>query len=289
MMSGEPPTLTWWGCAAFELRVERDEDSVAFRSVRQARPAALRLHLLLPRALRPLPRADTAPALRGPVVSAARGQPLVPARLAPEVTDLGRPATHRWRLPGGRRTYCPLSAVRQGPRRSRGPARPRWTWAAGARRASRAARIPASTSTAGPITTPYPNMGYVLTDTTYGNRHLSPRRSVGRLPGHGRATRAGGHHALPDQQAAGCGGSRRGPDPPPHSHPYALPAPGILPPSLSRSIRRRGPSRWWTRSPALASPALRTRPTSATSARSSVAIGTPRRPIPPPRSPSSRR
>ena len=30
MMSGEPPTLTWWGCAAFELRVERDEDSVAF-------------------------------------------------------------------------------------------------------------------------------------------------------------------------------------------------------------------------------------------------------------------
>lgn len=28
-MAVKQPTLTWWGCATFELRVEREEDSLA--------------------------------------------------------------------------------------------------------------------------------------------------------------------------------------------------------------------------------------------------------------------
>jgi L-ascorbate metabolism protein UlaG (beta-lactamase superfamily) len=173
MMSGEPPTLTWWGCAAFELRVERDEDSVAFDPfVKPDRPrfgSIFCSHEHYDHYHEPtLRRLCVGQAFRRLVVS---HWCLHASRLKSPIWDDPLPTDGAFLEAGERIALYPQYAKD-----------PTITWPGPTEldvgrwrvQGVESSENPREYLDGSPITTPYPNMGYVLTDTVTGTGIYHP-------------------------------------------------------------------------------------------------------------------
>ena len=173
MMSGEPPTLTWWGCAAFELRVERDEDSVAFDPlVKPDRPrfgSIFCSHEHYDHYHEPtLRRLCVGQAFRRLVVS---HWCLHASRLKSPIWD-DPPPTDGAFLEAGQRTALYPRYAKDPTITWPGPIEldlGRWRV-----QGVESSENPREYLDGSPITTPYPNMGYVLTDTVTGTGIYHP-------------------------------------------------------------------------------------------------------------------